>query len=103
MVQALSEDKPIEWRARKTKYIEAVIAAGEPVWAISAADKIHNAESLLAFHAEVGSAAWSVFNKGKFDKIWFEETLLTAMQAVWQHPLLEQYAVLVKQMQALEA
>lgn len=103
MVQALSEDKPIEWRARKAKYIEAVIAAGESVWAISVADKIHNAESLLEFHAEVGNTVWSVFNKGKVDKIWFEETLLSALQQVWQHPLLDRYAALVSEMQKLEA
>ncbi len=103
MVQALSEEKGMEWRARKALYIETVVAAGESVWAISVSDKIHNAESLLAFHAEVGNQAWSVFNKGKADKIWFEETLLAALQKVWQHPLLEQYAALVQKMQLLEA
>jgi (p)ppGpp synthase/HD superfamily hydrolase len=103
MVQALSEEKGMEWRARKALYIETVVAAGESVWAISVSDKIHNAESLLAFHGEVGNAAWSVFNKGKVDKMWFEETLLTALQSVWQHPLLEQYAALVQKMQLLEA
>jgi guanosine-3',5'-bis(diphosphate) 3'-pyrophosphohydrolase len=103
MVQALSEEKGMEWRARKAQYIENVVAAGESVWAISVADKIHNAESLLAFHGEVGNTAWSVFNKGKVDKIWFEETLLSRLQQVWQHPLLERYATLVVKMQQLEA
>lgn len=103
MVQALSEEKGMEWRERKAQYIKTVVAAGESVWAISVADKIHNAESLLAFHSEVGRAAWRVFNKGKVDKIWFEETLLSALQAVWQHPLLDQYALLVQKMQQLEA
>lgn len=103
IVQALSEDKPMEWRARKAKYIETVVAAGESVWAISVADKIHNAESLLAFYAEVGNAAWAVFNKGKVDKIWFEESLLAALRQVWAHPLLDQYSLLVTAMQQLEA
>lgn len=102
MVQALSEEKSLSWRERKANYIQAVVAAGEAVWAISVADKIHNAESLIAFHAEVGSVAWQVFNKGKADKVWFESTLLTALQTVWQHPLLDHYARLVAQLETLE-
>ena len=101
MVQALSEDTLLPWRDRKAAYIETVVAAGESVWVISVADKIHNAESLIAFHNEVGSNAWQVFNKGKSDKVWFEETLLQRLQAVWVHPLLEQYALLVTQMKQL--
>lgn len=102
MVEALSENKSLPWRDRKAAYIDVVVAAGVSVWAISVADKIHNAESLLAFHAEVGATSWQVFNKGKADKVWFEETLLKALQAVWQHPLLNQYALLVTALSQLQ-
>ena len=102
MVEALSEMKGIEWRERKAVYVKNVLAANEHVWAISVADKIHNAESLIAFYQEVGKEAWQVFNKGKADKVWFEELLLTELQAVWQHPLLDRYALLVSELAHLE-
>lgn len=102
IVTAVSEDKALVWEERKMEYVKRVMASGESVWAVSVADKIHNASSLIAFHKIAGAKAWDVFNRGKEQKVWFEKTLLTSLQTVWQHPLLNVYAELVAELEGLE-
>jgi (p)ppGpp synthase/HD superfamily hydrolase len=103
IVAAVSEEKSLVWEDRKKQYIQRVISSNESVWAVSVADKIHNASCLIAFHKQVGPAAWQVFNRGKEQKVWFEKSLLEALQSIWKHPLLEVYSQLIDEMEALEA
>jgi (p)ppGpp synthase/HD superfamily hydrolase len=102
IVTAVSEDKDLPWEKRKEQYVEAVVSAGEAVWAVSVADKIHNAESLSMHYQKVGSAVWQVFNRGKEKKVWFERLLLTKLREVWHHPLLDEYGRLVEELESLE-
>lgn len=102
IVTAVSEDKALPWRFRKEQYIAAVVEASPEAKAVSVADKIHNAESLIAYHTRYGSATWEKFNRGREDKLWFERALLSALEEVWQHPLLSVYAGLVEKMEALD-
>lgn len=102
IVKAVSEDKNLPWEERKQKYIDGVVAESEAVWAVSVADKIHNAQSLLAFHKEVGPVAWQIFNRGKEKKIWFEKSLYQALKEKWSHPLLGFYAKLIMELEKLE-
>ena len=91
IVVAVSEDQSLPWEERKEKYVQTVIAAGESAWAVSVADKIHNAKDFVAFHATAGPASWNVFNRGKEKKIWFEKLLHSELRQVWDHPLLDAY------------
>lgn len=102
IVTAVSEDKTLEWELRKEEYVKAVVAAGEEVWAVSVGDKIHNAQSMLEYYKAVGPDLWSSFNRGKEQKLWFEKMLLKSLESVWQHPILEEYAALVVELEALE-
>ncbi len=101
IVKAVSEDKSLVWEVRKEAYIDSVVAASEDVKAISVADKIHNARSLIACYAVHGEATWSKFNRGRAQKIWFERTLCNRLSVVWQHPLLDEYRELVREMEQL--
>ena len=101
IVSAVSEDKALPWKERKRQYVAQIVSASESVKAVSVADKIHNAESVVAFHATVGPKAWTYFNKGKEDKLWFEELLCSQLAEVWQHPLLEIYKARINDMQKL--
>lgn len=102
IVTAVSENKNLEWEDRKEQYVESVVSAGESVWAVSIADKIHNAESIIEYHKEVGHAIWDMFNRGKEKKLWFENLLLTKLRKSWNHPLLDEYERLIKQMELLD-
>lgn len=101
IVSAVSENKNLEWEERKENYIKQVVIAGESAWAVSVADKIHNAESLIEFHHEHGDATWANFNRGKEQKIWFEKKLYNQLKKVWKHSLLDRYSELIKQLEAL--
>jgi (p)ppGpp synthase/HD superfamily hydrolase len=91
IVCSVSEDKELSWEERKEAYVEHIVAGSEGVWAVSVGDKIHNLKSLIDAYEEQGAAVWKKFNRGKEKKIWFERLLLTSLQAVWNHPLLDEY------------
>ena len=102
IIKGVSEDRDLEWKKRKENYIQSVKEGGEGVWAVSIGDKIHNAESVIDFHGEHGADTWSKFSKPKDQKLWFEEEMLKMFQENWQHPLVDEYKILVDQMKALE-
>ena len=103
VVDAVSEDTSLEWEKRKELYVQAVAEATEAVKAVSIADKIHNAESIIDFHATKGKEAWTVFNRGKEQKLWFENLVYTEVSRTWSHPMLERYRTLIDVMEGLEA
>lgn len=101
IVTAVSEDTTLPWEERKAAYVAAVVAAGEPVWVVSVADKIHNASDFTQSHAENGPDAWKVFNRGKEKKLWFEQLLLSELKKVWSHSLLDTYQEKIAVMEQL--
>ena len=102
IVKLLSYDEGISWEEQRKRYVEVVRAAPIEVKAVSTADKIHNARSLIATYAERGPTAWSLFTRPKHIKLWFEEEMVKMLRETWQHPMIEEYARLVEQMQSLD-
>lgn len=101
IVVSVTNDDALSWEEKKKKYIETVREGSEGAKAVATADKIHNAESLLAAAAEQGTDIWKHFNAGKEKKLWFENAMLATLQETWQHPLVDEYAMLVERMNAL--
>jgi (p)ppGpp synthase/HD superfamily hydrolase len=66
------------WRGRKEAYIARLAGESAAVHLVSAADKLHNARSLLADHFELGPALWSRFNGGREGTLWYYRTLVGA-------------------------
>jgi (p)ppGpp synthase/HD superfamily hydrolase len=64
------------WRGRKEAYIARLANEPSAVQLVSAADKLHNARSLLEDHFETGSAIWSRFNGGRDGTLWYYRTLV---------------------------
>jgi (p)ppGpp synthase/HD superfamily hydrolase len=102
IVVGVSEDQALPWEERKEKYVQTVVDGGESVWAVSIADKIHNAQDFMCFHKMCGVDSWRVFNRGKDKKIWFEKLVHREVSKVWQHPLLDEYGEYIKQLEILE-
>src|SRR5581483_6424618 len=102
LVAPVTHDDSLSWEEKKQKYIDSVRAASTEVKAISVADKIHNAQSLIANHTKEGKEVWKYFNRGRDKKLWFEEAMLKMLRQTWQHPLVDEYAVLVEQMKQLD-
>jgi GTP pyrophosphokinase len=53
---------------------------------VAAADKLHNATSLLRDHRQIGDKVWRTFSKQ--GTLWFYRKLLTAFEATGHHPAL---------------
>jgi len=102
LVESVSHDDTLSWEEKKKKYIETLRGASDNAKAIATADKIANAESLLAAYAREGSAVWSHFNAGREKKLWFEESVLAMLQEKMPCPMVEEYARLVVALQALD-
>lgn len=102
LVAPVTHDDSLPWLEKKKAYIEAVRGASDDVKAISVADKIANAESLLTAYAREGSSVWRYFNAVKEKKIWFEEAMLAMLQESWQCPMVEEYARLITKLKTLD-
>jgi GTP pyrophosphokinase len=65
------------WRARKESYIAHLAHASSSTRLVSAADKLHNARSVLADLRVLGDELWSRFNGGKENSLWNFRALAT--------------------------
>lgn len=101
LVAPVTHDDTLPWEEKKKAYIEKVRTASEGAKAISLADKIANAESLIAAHEAQGAAVWKHFNAGREKKLWFEHAMHDMFRESWKHPLVSEYAALVARMDTL--
>ncbi|HET6615857.1 MAG TPA: HD domain-containing protein [Dehalococcoidia bacterium] len=81
---ANGEPKP-GWRERKEPYIAHIATACAPVRLVSAADKLHNARSILTDYRRIGEALWGRFNAGREDQRWYYGKLVEAFQTHGEH------------------
>jgi (p)ppGpp synthase/HD superfamily hydrolase len=92
MVRALSDScshpRPA-WRPRKETYLARLRVEPGRLKLISAADKLHNLESILADYPVVGESLWSRFTGGREGTLWYYEAAIDALANGWSHPLLD--------------
>ena len=97
IVQAVTHNDTLPWKEKKKQYIASVRRGPEGAKAVATADKIHNLESLLLAYQQQGPSLWKKFNRGREEKLWFEEAMLQMLQETWDHPLVEEYEKLLQQ------
>ena len=102
IVKAVTNDDSLPWEEKKKKYVETVRNGPEGAKAVAVADKIHNLESLIIAHAEQGPALWKKFNRGKEQKLWFENEVLKMLKQTWKHPLVDEYESLLEKEKLLD-
>lgn len=66
------------WRQRKEAYIAHVRQASAEVRRVSAADKVHNARTILADLRRSGSAVWTRFTADREGVLWYYRSLTKA-------------------------
>ncbi len=88
MTDATGWDKP-SWRERKTKYVAALELAPEPALLVSAADKLHNVQSVLHDYRRQGDKLWARFNPeaGKSGVIGYYRALANVLHRRLPGPL----------------
>jgi GTP pyrophosphokinase len=84
IVQGLTDtdelNKP-SWRPRKERYIAHLRQAPYSVRFIAAADKLHNARSVLTDYRAIGEELWPRFTGGREGTLWFYPAVLAALQS----------------------
>jgi hypothetical protein len=60
-----------DWTLRKTRYLRHLESAPPDVLLVSAADKLHNARSILADLREHGDDLWTRFNSSPPQQLWY--------------------------------
>lgn len=76
------------WRQRKEAYIAHIPTASPSVILVSAADKLHNARSILHDYRLLGESVWQCFKGGKEGSLWYYRAVLEALRQTGYSTLL---------------
>jgi len=95
------EDPKPEWRRRKEAYVAHAATAPTSVRLVSAADKLHNARSILADLRSLGDELWDRFTGGKEGTLWYYRALVEAYTAAGANPVVEELDRVVREIEAL--
>jgi len=68
------------WRERKERYLEKLKSASVGALMVSAADKIHNLQSLIEDYRKHGPSIWKNFNAKLEDQLWFFGAVLALLE-----------------------
>lgn len=89
------------WKERKERYIEHLATASASARLVSAADKLHNARSLVADYRDVGEALWARFNGGRQGTLDNCRALVDAFATHGQTPLVAELERVVRELETL--
>ena len=67
-----------DWRLRKERYLAHLETAPPATLLVSAADKLHNARSIVGDLREHGDILWERFNRGPREQLWYYGALRNA-------------------------
>lgn len=81
-----TQPKP-PWRARKEAYIAHLHTASPSILLVSAADKLHNAKTILNDYRTLGETLWQRFKGGKTGTLWYYQSLLAIYKQRYATPL----------------
>jgi len=89
------------WRQRKEAYIARLPKESASVHLVSAADKLHNARSVLADYRLIGDAVWERFQGGKTGTLWYYRAVLEGLAATGSTPLVDELERVVSELEGL--
>lgn len=91
------------WRPRKEAYIGHLRTASSSVRLVSAADKLHNARSILREYRQQGEALWSHFRGGRDGTFWYYRAVIDALRQTGGNPLVDELERTVAELERLAA
>ncbi|MBO6933810.1 MAG: HD domain-containing protein [Deltaproteobacteria bacterium] len=89
------------WRERKETYLEELRNEPEELKLISAADKLHNARSILRDLHTIGDELWERFTGKKEGSLWYYGAVVDALGEGWSHAILDELRETVDAVRAL--
>ena len=95
------EDPKPPWRRRKEEYLSHLSEAPAPVRLVSAADKLHNARSVLADYRAIGEDLWDRFNGGREGTLWYYRAVADTLAEAGDGPVGEELGRVVREIEHL--
>lgn len=90
------------WRERKEAYIAHITAADPAAVRVSAADKLHNARSILMDYRLLGDDLWERFSADREQVLWYYHSLVDAFRSADAPPgLLQELHITVRELERL--
>lgn len=86
------------WRARKDAYVRHIADAPAAVRLVCAADKLHNARSIVADLRRIGPAVFDRFTADRTLTLWYYRSVLAALRAAGPNDLVAELAEAVDAM-----
>lgn len=96
---SVNEEPKPDWRPRKERYIAYLRAEPADLKVISAADKLHNAMTLLRDLERTGPATLDRFTGGRAGTMWYYRAVADALAEGWSHWLVDELQVVVGRME----
>ena len=84
------EDPKPPWRERKRAYIAHLADAPNSVRRVSAADKLHNARSVVQDYRTLGEGLWNRFNGGREGTLWYYRAVVVALRRSGGGPVVDE-------------
>lgn len=81
------QNKVLDWKARKKRYLEQIQDAPFDVLFIVCVDKLTNIMSIYRNLNPMGNSIWSHFNAGFDDQKWYYSEILEHLHLISYHPL----------------
>lgn len=69
-----------DWHQRKERHLRELSCARPDVVRVVAADKLHNAWSILGDFRRIGPGVWHRFHAGEEQQLWFYRELITVLR-----------------------
>jgi len=91
------------WADRKAAYIEKLRIEPADVQLISAADKLHNARTILEDHRVLGAEVWQRFKRGRNQQIWYFNELLNVFKSAGTNRIVEEFGRVLDELQTRSA
>lgn len=88
------------WMPRKLRYLEHLRSETAEVKLVSAADKLHNARSIVDDHRRMGDEVFSRFTGSREETLWYYREVVAALAHTFDHPLVGEVRRAVRELHA---
>jgi len=92
------EDPKPPWRKRKETFLARLPEASGDALLVVAADKLHNAGSILRDYQLMGDALWSRFTAGRDGQLWYYGEIVPILLEQFPSPLVNELAHTVERL-----
>jgi hypothetical protein len=84
-------------------YLKHLQTADAGIHLVSAADKLHNARSILADYREIGEPVWDRFHGKRDGTLWYYRALLNEFRQGKSNPLINQLERVITELEGAAA